>query len=88
MYDRLLYFSDLYFANKAEMLFIEYGLKIQLIPTPEQLSHACGICILLLKDDLTNALELMRKHHISWTGVYVYINRKERLEKLHIKREP
>ncbi|WP_288302032.1 DUF3343 domain-containing protein [Veillonella magna] len=70
--DTLIMFTSYYFATKAETLFKEKGLVMKLIPTPPQLHHACGLCILLKRVDLGMALGYMRDNGISHSGVYSY----------------
>lgn len=83
--NRLIYFSDMYFSTKAEKAFLEAHMSVQLIPTPEQLHHACGLCILVCEDDLKEALRIMRVDQITYSGIYTYYGRKEPMEKVSIE---
>lgn len=66
----LFLFTDYYFATKAERILLEEGLGIQLVPTPKELSHACGLCILAYEREVEQILTLLVESHITHSGLY------------------
>lgn len=68
----LIVFTDYYFATKAEKALKTATIKLQLIPTPAVLHHACGLCILCAKADLVQVLAVLKDARVTHSGVYEY----------------
>ncbi len=82
--DRLILFTSYYFATKSETYLKENGVNIQMIATPPQLSDACGLCLLLAKEDLPRVLELFKEGHISHSGIFTYGGKQGVCEKIKV----
>ncbi|SUP43660.1 DUF3343 domain-containing protein [Veillonella criceti] len=80
----LIVFTDYYFATKAEKVLKAADIKLQLIPTPAVLHHACGLCILCAKDDLVRVLAVLKEARVSHSGVYEYDRAAKKCSKLTV----
>jgi hypothetical protein len=54
-------FESVYFVMKAERILKERGIKIDLIPTPREISSDCGIAIELTGENLDRVREILKK---------------------------
>lgn len=81
-YNRLIAFTSYYFATKAEQVLKERGHGIQLIATPPALHNMCGLCIIVMSEELKEIVSLLREEHISHSGVFTYAGPKGHCEKL------
>ncbi|HWR41140.1 MAG TPA: DUF3343 domain-containing protein [Patescibacteria group bacterium] len=68
--DRLLAISSVQHAIKAEKLLQSAGIKVEMIPTPRQLSRSCGQCLLFASGRQKECLQLLTEGNIHWMALY------------------
>ena len=69
-YDRLLSFSSVHHAIRAEKLLAEKGIKVIALPTPREIDISCGQCLLLLAKDQPAALTVLRIAQVKWSKLF------------------
>lgn len=63
-------FESTHYAIAAEKLFKEQGYKFDIIPTPRQITHSCGLSIRLEKQDTKDIEKQMKDAKIIIKGIY------------------
>ena len=82
MTERLIAFDSIHQALRAEKEFLKAGLKVELVPTPREISASCGQSIALSAADLPDAIEIISREIIRYRGVYVADFQQRIFEKL------
>ena len=70
MNDRLIVFESIHQALRAEKLLNKAGLRVELIPTPREISVSCGQSIALPATELSVASAIISREIISFRGIY------------------
>ncbi|MBN1233904.1 MAG: DUF3343 domain-containing protein [Candidatus Coatesbacteria bacterium] len=60
-------------ALKMESLAKSENLVVKLIPIPRDLSSDCGICLLVLNDDMEEIKTIIDNHRIEYEGIHDYM---------------
>lgn len=69
-YDRLLSFSSVHHAIRAEKLLCEKGIKIIAMPTPREIDISCGQCLLFMTKDETEVMAVLRQGQVQWSKLF------------------
>ena len=71
MYDCYLTFRSITHAQKGSNLLTEAGIRHRMLRTPKTLSaQGCGYALMLLRNDVEPALELLRRRQAVFQRVY------------------
>lgn len=63
-------FESTHYAIAAEKLFKESGYKFDVIPTPREITHSCGLSIRFDLDIFSDIKRKMEEAHIAIKGIY------------------
>lgn len=63
-------FESTHYAIAAEKLFKEKGYKFDIIPTPREITHSCGLSVRFTVDTLMEMKKVMEDAHIAIKGIY------------------
>lgn len=63
-------FESTHYAIAGEKVFKENGYEFDVIPTPREITHSCGLSIRFKAHDLENIRRKMQDAHISIKGIY------------------
>lgn len=68
----LITFESTQFALQAESVFKEEKLDFKTIPTPREVSHSCGLSLLIAFDEVEVAKKLILEKRINIDSLYKY----------------
>lgn len=63
-------FESTHYAIAAEKLFKDSGYKFDVIPTPREITHSCGLSIKFDLDNIQDINKEMEEAHIVIKGIY------------------
>jgi len=63
-------FESTHYAIAAEKLFKDNGYKFDIIPTPREITHSCGLSIRFIADNLKSIKKEIEDAHIAIKGIY------------------
>ncbi|MBU5678200.1 DUF3343 domain-containing protein [Alkaliphilus sp. MSJ-5] len=63
-------FESTHYAIAAEKLFKDKNYKFDVIPTPREITHSCGLSIRFTVDALVEMKREMEDAHIAIKGIY------------------
>lgn len=77
-------FESTHYAIAAEKLFKDKGYKFDIIPTPRQITHSCGLSIRFIKQDTKDIEKQMKEAKIIIKGIYEMqkISNEKRVKKI------
>ncbi|MBN2681792.1 MAG: DUF3343 domain-containing protein [Bacteroidales bacterium] len=58
-------YDSIHFVLKSEKILLENNVKLDIIPTPRDLSSNCGMCIKVKSEDKETVMQLMLKNKIA-----------------------
>ncbi|MDR1774206.1 MAG: DUF3343 domain-containing protein [Clostridioides sp.] len=70
-------FNSTHHAIRSEKLLKENEMKIQVLPTPREISASCGLSISFVKDDLEDIRELLKENSIDYRGMYCILKKED-----------
>lgn len=65
-------FHNTHFALKAKTFLKNYGLRVETIPVPREISSECGFCSKILWKDKEIAKKIMKEHNIIYENIHRY----------------
>jgi hypothetical protein len=71
MSDLIISFESANFAIQTEAYLKKLGVKLQMMPTPREITLSCGLSIKTSVDNLNKISELVDKEIIRIKGIYV-----------------
>lgn len=63
-------FESTHYAISAEKLFKDKGYKFDIIPTPREITHSCGLSIRFASEELESIKVTMEEGKIAIKGIY------------------
>jgi len=69
----LITFKSTHFALRAEKVLEKKGLKFKTIPTPREVSHSCGLSLLVNSDNISQVQDMVKEDLINIDHLYRYI---------------
>lgn len=66
-FDRLLSFSSVHHALRAEKLLLIAGLMAVSLPTPREIAISCGQCLLVKSADQEKIMGILENHQVQWS---------------------
>lgn len=84
IYNRLIVFSDFYFATKAERDLQMARFSCKLYPLPPTIHSSCGLGIRFSAVDLGALLQTLQKNQITWSAIYEYTGSRDSARKIVI----
>jgi hypothetical protein len=69
-YDRLLSFTSIHHAIRAEKLLSEGGISVIALPTPREIDISCGQCLLCMVQDQATIFAILRSGQVQWSKLF------------------
>ncbi|MHC1761811.1 MAG: DUF3343 domain-containing protein [Negativicutes bacterium] len=66
----LVVFESVHQAIRAEQILLKAGLRVELLPTPREISASCGQSLRFSADALETLLEILEQEKIVFRGSY------------------
>lgn len=69
---RVLLFPSVHYVLRAEKILRKAEIRVDAIATPREFSSDCGISLLLRREDVEEALRMLKENALVPDGVYGY----------------
>ena len=66
----LVVFESVHQAIRAEQILLKAGLRVELLPTPREISASCGQSLSFPADALESLQEMLEREKIVFRGIY------------------
>ena len=68
--NHLVVFESVHRAIRAEQILLKAGLRVELLPTPREISASCGQSLSVPADALETLLKILEQEKIVFRGIY------------------